>query len=496
MKLADLLSKISAEFKVVGRIATDEIEVLDIAIDSRLVKKGSLFFALQGAARNGSEFIDSAIKNGAVGVVTNRLTDRIWQDVVAIESGSPATILTEMLKILHAPLPDNIFTVTGTNGKTSVAEFTRQIFTLLGKKAASVGTLGVVCDAVSQDKIQNSALTTPDIVSLYKNLKTLKTLDINDVVIEASSIGLKQGRINGLDLDVAAFTNFSQDHIDYHGSMAEYFRCKMMLFDQAIHANTVAVLNSDIPELAAIKKIFLKKGHTIIEYGFKAADLRLKDITKHEDGQIISFEYLGDSYQCNLSIDGEFQAFNVLCALGIVLAKNDLNKVQLGALVSQFSELKSALGRMQHVASLENKAQVFIDFAHTPDALENVLKLARKLTQSRVIVLFGCGGDRDAKKRPLMGKIACDLADLVVVTDDNPRSEDPKIMRSDIISGCDQSKIIEIAGRKTAIEQSISELDASDILILAGKGHEKYQIIGETKHDFDEELIVKNALRK
>ena len=496
MKLADIFSKISANFKVVGTISIDKVEVLDIAIDSRLVKKGSLFFALPGEAKNGLAFIDSAIQNGAVGIITQSFSDQIPQDVLAIESQSPTILLAEMLKVFNAPLPDNIYTVTGTNGKTSVAEFTRQIFKFLGKKAASIGTLGVVCDEISQDQLQSSALTTPDIVSLYKNLHSLKRFEVEDAIIEASSIGLKQGRMNGLDIDVAAFTNFTQDHIDYHGSMLEYFRCKMMLFDQAINSETVAVLNSDIKEFSTIKETFLKKGHKIIEYGLKAADLKLTDIAKRHDGQFISFEYLGHKYQFNLSVDGEFQAFNVLCALGIILAKKDLNHIELQALISQFSLLKSALGRMQHVVSLENKAQIFIDFAHTPDALENVLKLARKLTQSRVLVLFGCGGDRDAKKRPVMGKIACDLADLVIVTDDNPRSENPKIMRSDIIAGCDQSKIIEISNRKTAIEKSMQMLEESDILILAGKGHEKYQIIGEIKHDFDEELIVKNALTK
>lgn len=493
MKLSKILSQVKANYEIVGnRALLEQIEVEDIAIDSRLVKKNSAFFALHGKTKNGFEFIDSAIAGGASVVISNKSNSDFF-----IKSKNPFQLLVEFLRIFYNPLPANIYAITGTNGKTSTAEFTRQILEFLGKKSASIGTLGVMCDEEIKQHLQNSSLTTPDIVSLYKNLQILRNNDVNDVAIEVSSIGLEQGRAAGLKISVGAFTNFTQDHLDYHKTMEEYFRSKMILFNQLLVNNVLkvggtAVLNSDIPEFEKIKKICLENKHAIIEYGFKARDLKLLSVVDHK----VKFEYKQKKYEFELSASGEFQAFNALCALGNVLAKNNLSEEQLENLLKNFHLLQPAPGRMQRVGVLKNKAQVFVDFAHSPDALENVLKLARSLTKKRVVVLFGCGGDRDAKKRPIMGRIACDLADLVIVTDDNPRSEKAEAIRSEIIAACSKSKTIEISDRKEAIEKAIRMLEADDVLILAGKGHEKYQIIGDKKFEFDEELIVKNALTK
>jgi UDP-N-acetylmuramoyl-L-alanyl-D-glutamate--2,6-diaminopimelate ligase len=492
MKLSQLLLQAKVDFEISGD--PSQIEIEDIAIDSRLVKKNSVFFALPGKSKDGLEFIPDAIKNGAVATVAAATLSR-GEGGFLITTSNPFSLLTHFLKTFYAPLPTNIYAITGTNGKTSIAEFTRQILEFLGKKSASIGSLGVMMTQRGI-QLQNSSLTTPDIVSLYKNLHSLKKSGIDDVAIEVSSIGLEQGRVAGLKIDVGSFTNFTQDHLDYHKSMDDYFKCKMILFERVLENGGenggVAVLNSDIPEFEKIKKICEEKNLRVIEYGFKARDLRLLGIRDHH----VTFEFRQKKYEFELNISGEFQVFNVLCALGNVLAKNDLDEAQLKNLLKNFYLLQPALGRMQRVATLPNRAQIFIDSAHSPDALANVLKLARGLTKSRVIVLFGCGGDRDAGKRPIMGRIACDLADVVIVTDDNPRSEKAEVIRAEIFAACDVAKAAEIADRKVAIEKAITTLKAGDVLIFAGKGHEKYQIIGAEKFEFDEEKIAKDVLTK
>ncbi len=496
MKLSQIISQIKTSHKIslIG-CKFDEVEILDIALDSRLVKKNSAFFALQGKVKDGSEFIVDAINKGASLIICEN-AKVISAEVLVIETPDPFSMLIEFLKIFYSNLPANIYGITGTNGKTSTAEFTRQILQFLGKKSASIGTLGTICEASIGEGLQISSLTTPDIVSLYKNLEILKENGVDDVAIEVSSIGLEQGRIDGLKIDVGAFTNFTNDHLDYHKSMEEYLRCKMILFERILENGSVAVLNSDILEFEKLKKSCVAKNHKLIEYGYEAHDLCLQKIEQIADGQKIYFSFEQRNYQFYLAVSGDFQAFNALCALGNVLAKNKLNSEQLENLLKNFHLLKPAAGRMQRVAILPNKAQIFIDFAHSPDALKNVLQLARKMTEARVIVLFGCGGNRDASKRPIMGEIASDLADFVIVTDDNPRNEKPEEIRAEILENCKTRKTIEIAGRKTAIEKAITMLEVDDILILAGKGHEKYQIIGDKKSEFDEELIVKNALTK
>lgn len=495
MKLSQILSQVKTDFKIVsGLDLLDLLTIEDVAFDSRLVKKNSVFFALPGKSQDGSKFIADAIKNGAIVIVAAEKSE--VKSALFIQADNIFSLLIEFLKIIYSSLPDNIYAVTGTNGKTSTAEFTRQILQLLQKNSASVGTLGIISNIDVLAELQNSNLTTPDIVSFYKNLAVLRKNNINDVIIEASSIGLEQGRIAGLKISVAAFTNLTQDHLDYHQNMEEYFRCKMILFDQVLENSGVAVLNSDILEFEKIKKICQKRNIKILEYGFKARDLRICEIQPNDFGQRVTFEYLDKKYQFDLSISGDFQAFNALAALGNILAKYNLDEKTLKDLLIKFPSLNPAPGRMQRVATLKNKAQIFIDFAHSPDALENVLKLARKITKARVFVLFGCGGDRDAKKRPIMGKIAGDLADKIIITDDNPRSEEPQAIRAEIMKACNIKKTTEIPNRKIAIEKAIAMLENDDVLILAGKGHEKYQIIGATKFEFDEEKIVKNAAAK
>ncbi len=524
MNLKNLLSQVKTEFTVKQDIERlGEVLISDLVIDSRkiLTEKPAIFFALDGKTKNGTDFIASAVAQGAKVVVAKVFCDD--PAVISIKTEHPFQLLVECLKAFYVPLPTNIYAVTGTNGKTSTVEFIRQILNFLGKKSASIGTLGIICDEAVKPQLESFDLTTPDIVSLYKNLFILRENGINDVAIEVSSIGLEQARIAGLKIAVAGFTNFTQDHLDYHKTMEEYFLSKMLLFEAAMESASPVVLNADIAEFARIKKMCEAKKHFILDYGFKASGLKILAINQKDSGQAIEFACGEKKYQTILNITGEFQVYNSLCALGMVMARHYLDEENLTALLQKFSELSPASGRMQKVAALSNKAQVFIDFAHSPDALENVLKLARSLVYMgaqaiasssmsnnvvaknsanaaakniapRLIILFGCGGDRDNKKRAIMGEVASRLADLVIVTDDNPRTEDAAAIRKEILTACNLAKTIEIADRKEAIKQALKMLQAGDILILAGKGHEKYQIIGNKKFEFDEELIVKESL--
>ncbi len=497
MKLVEILAKTKTQYAIKQDISgLENISIEDISIDSRLInhEKNTIFFALVGKNSDGKKFAASAIEKGAKVIVSNEFFDD--KNIISIQVENPFIFLVECLKIFYNPLPANIYAVTGTNGKTSVAEFIRQILGLLGKKSASIGTLGVVCDEVIKSKLASSALTTPDIVSLYKNLAILKENNIDDVAIEVSSIGLEQARIAGLQISVAGFTNFTQDHLDYHKTMEEYFFSKMLLFEVVLKNGSPTVLNADSAEFVKIRRMCQNKKHHIFEYGFKAADLKITEIKQENNCQIATFECGGKKHKITLNVAGEFQVYNVLCALGMTMAKHYLDEEKFTQLLEKFSSLKTADGRMQKVAVLPNGAQVFIDFAHSPDALENVLKLVKNLEHHRVGVLFGCGGNRDATKRPLMGKIACTYADFVIVTDDNPRNEEASAIRKEILQGCDLTKTVEITDRKYAIEKALQMLQINDILILAGKGHEKYQIIGDKKSEFDEEKIVAEILNK
>ena len=508
MKLVEILKKIKTSHEIIANHqAIAEIEIFDIAIDSRLVKKNTIFFGMRGKNSDGAEFALQSAIQGAQAIVISKNSKfnldnllKQYPQIALIICEDNFSLLVEFLQIFYQPLPKNIYAITGTNGKTSSVEFIRQILSFLNVKSASIGTLGVNCENVDRQDLINFNLTTPDIVALYINLHILKKFAIDDVAIEVSSIGLDQGRIAGLEIATAGFTNFTQDHLDYHLTMEKYFFAKLQLFTKYLQHNACAVLNADVKEYNEIEKNCQKRQIKIIDYGFLAQKLKLIKI----DQQKIFFEFNGKQYQFEMSASGDFQAFNLLCALGCVLSKHNLNEDDLKHLMKKFLQLKSAQGRMQKVAQLKNNAQIFIDFAHSPDALENVLKQTRSMLDSKklsnkvspkLIVLFGCGGDRDKQKRPLMGRIACELADIVIVSDDNPRSENPQAIRQEILNGCIQKKVVEIEDRRLAIIEAIKILKDNDILILAGKGHEKYQIIGDKKIDFDEEQIVKNAIK-
>jgi UDP-N-acetylmuramyl-tripeptide synthetase len=496
MKLKDLI----LEYAYQVNPKDLNIEISNIEIDSRLVKKGSIFFALKGNATNGEKFIESALQNGALAVIASYhckglpgISPEIQKKIIGVKDVYETLSLA--LSRFYTDLPENIFAITGTNGKTSIVNYIWQMQEILGIKAASIGTIGVqTSDKSIEGQLTNFSLTTPDIISLYKNLEILKKGQINDVSIEASSIGLEQKRLLGLKIGLGAFTNFTQDHLDYHDSMEKYFESKMLLFSQVVKEGGIAVLNADIEEFGKINKIALNRNLRVFRYSADAVANHADCQILKEDSEKIIIKLLENKYQINIETRAGrtgFQISNILCALLCVVSYYKPSQEQINLLISKIDEIKPAQGRMQLVAALKSDAQIFIDYAHTPDALKNILSTARQMPHNKIYVVFGCGGNRDKDKRSKMGKIASDLADYVIITDDNPRNEDPSSIRKEILSACDLNKTIETSDRETAIYQAILILKKNDILIIAGKGHEKYQIIGDEKHPFDEEKIIK-----
>lgn len=497
MKLDEILNKITLDFEIkTYNINISSLIVSSIEIDSRQVKKDSVFFAISGIKNDGKLYIKNALEAGAKVIVSNQdfdLEDSKNHDFIFIKSEENFKLLVEFLKIFYHPLPNNIYAITGTNGKTSTAEFLRQILKFAGKKSASIGTLGLICDEdISKIKIPN--LTTLDIVTNYKILYFLKSKNIDDVAMELSSIGLEQERVAGIKVNCAIFTNFSQDHLDYHQTMSKYFQCKMLLFSKVLSQNDLAIINSDIKEYQKITKICQDRQINIVDYGQNAKKFKIISISANENGQKITLQFNENLLEFSIVSKVIFDAYNIISALAAIITQYQLSFTEINKILNQTILLKSALGRMQKIATLKNNAQIFIDFAHTPDSIKQILEQARNISNQKIFILFGCGGNRDTIKRPIMGQIACDLADFVIITDDNPRHEDPKNIRQDIIKACKKDNFIEINDRKIAIKQAINMLQNDDILILAGKGHEKYQIIGDNKIEFDEEKIVRQYI--
>ena len=450
--------------------ATDNAtEITGLTADSRAVKSGYLFFAIRGQATDGHNYIAQAIHNGAVAIIGEN--PAIILPVPYLISKNIRHDLAVAAAKFYTAKPKKIAVVTGTNGKTSVADFTRQFWELDKKDAASIGTLGFIKNGEIQNLVADN--TTPDPVILNELLTHAK----DAAIIEGSSIGLEQHRLDGLKIDAAAFTNFTRDHLDYHTDMEDYFRAKTLLFSQAM-VEGVAVLNSDIPEYPRLKQICEEQKHEIITFG-QYGDLQLLESKPSHDGQIIKLDIFNRTTEYKISLAGKFQAENILCALGLVIACG----MEQEKALSYISKLKSIPGRMQQAAP-----GIFVDYAHTPDAIENALASLRPHTKSKLILVFGCGGDRDKGKRPEMGKIANSLADVVIVTDDNPRTEDAASIRKQILATC--PKAAEIGDREKAIQTAVSAMRDGDILLIAGKGHEKYQIIGKEKQHFDDVEVV------
>ncbi len=463
-----------------------DLAVTGMTADSRAVQPGFLFAALPGSHADGRAFINDAIAKGAVAILAPEGTRINAPNVALITDPDPRRRFARMAAVFHAGQPDHLVAVTGTNGKTSTADFFRQMWTMLGQSAASIGTLGVIAPGWSNP----GGLTTPDPVVLHKTLAALTNDGVRYAAVEASSHGLDQGRLDGTRLTAAAFTNLTRDHLDYHPDMEAYATAKLRLFAELLPEGGTAVVNADSEQAARIVAIARGRDLRILTYGRRAKDIRLVSATPEPGGQRLVLDLLGREHRLTLPLAGAFQAANALAALGLVIASGaDPDKA-----VKTLEGLKGVPGRLEKVAERRNGAAVYVDYAHTPDALETVLTALRPHARGRLVVVFGCGGDRDPGKRPQMGAIAARLADRVLVTDDNPRGEDPAVIRAAILAAAPNAG--EIADRADAIRTACAELEAGDLLLLAGKGHETGQIVGATVHPFHDGQTAVAAIKE
>ncbi|MEO6224780.1 MAG: UDP-N-acetylmuramoyl-L-alanyl-D-glutamate--2,6-diaminopimelate ligase [Sphingomicrobium sp.] len=462
-----------------------DCEVTGFAIDHRKVAPGSIFGAFRGALFSGEDFISQAIERGAIAVVA-RPEARVAK-VLLLGDAEPRRLFAALAAKFYGPYPETVVAVTGTNGKTSTVEMTRQIWRMSGHRSASIGTLGVT---TSDDQVK-TGLTTPDIVTFLSNMAGLKRMGMTHVAYEASSHGLDQHRAEGIPLAAAAFTNFSRDHLDYHQSMDAYFEAKMRLFDDLLPVGSPAVVWTDDAKSAEVIERLKQRGNPVLTVGREGETIRLVEQTPSALGQTLMLEHVGKPYRLALPLIGAYQAANVLTAAGLVLATG-------GSWATTFSAMQRVApvsGRLERAVISRAGVPVYVDYAHTPDALEAAIAALRPHVAAdkggRLITLFGAGGDRDSGKRPQMGAVAARLSDVVIVTDDNPRSEDPAIIRAEIMAAAPAAT--EVAGRREAIVQAIAMARAGDIILLAGKGHETGQIIGDRVLPFDDALVAREC---
>ncbi len=456
------------------------MNIKGVTSDSREVQKGFLFVAIDGHNLNGENFIPDAVKNGASTVVvhSDSTIDNI-ANVEIIKVDNPRLYLSEVSAKFYSNQPKQLMAVTGTSGKTSTAYFFKELCSLSGFKSASIGTLGVISDEVEFDTYD--FLTSPPAPLLHKILNDLAKKQIDHVCVEASSHGLSQYRLEYANFKAAGFTNFSRDHLDYHSDMDDYFQSKMRLFHTVLK-NGTAVINADIPEFEKIQSNC--SSHKILSYGRKGEFIKLIDSGEN----YIIIEVDGKKYTTEFTQSATFQTHNLMCALGLAITSH----IPIDTLINAIPKLKTIPGRLQYAGEY-NGATIYVDYAHKPEALEVILRSLKQTCQGRLHVLFGCGGNRDKGKRQIMGEIASKYSDVIIVTDDNPRHEDPAEIRRQIISGC--PNCTEIGDRAKAIRHAISQLKKNDILVLAGKGHEEYQVIGDEKIHFSDMAEVRKYVQ-
>lgn len=456
-------------------------QVTGFAIDHRKVARGTVFGAFQGARANGEDFIEQAVAAGAVAVVARPGAKVEGAPHLADEN--PRRLFARLAARFFAPFPDVCVAVTGTNGKTSTVELTRQLWRALGYKSASIGTLGVT---TSVDQV-STGLTTPDIVTFLSNMAGLRKEGITHAAFEASSHGLSQYRTEGLPVQAGAFTNLSRDHLDYHGDMESYFEAKMRLFDEVVSDGGAAVVWADDPKSAEVTERARRRGLRLFAVGEAGDALRLAAREPTHLGQRLVIIAEGREYRIDLPLIGAYQAANALVAAGLVIATG----VATDRVLPMLSRVQPVRGRLERAVLTKAGAPVYVDYAHTPDGLRAAIEALRPHTRGRLITVFGAGGDRDPGKRPMMGKVASELSDLVIVTDDNPRSESPTVIRSAILAGAPNAR--EIDGRRAAIAAAIADAKADDIVLLAGKGHEQGQVIGDRVLPFDDVEVAREC---
>jgi UDP-N-acetylmuramoyl-L-alanyl-D-glutamate--2,6-diaminopimelate ligase len=472
----------------VGKSPMESVaEFAGLASDSREVKPGYLFAALSGTRANGAAFMSDAVKRGAVAVLSTPEArgDAEKLGVRFIADENPRLRLARLASKFFAVQPKTVAAVTGTNGKTSVSVFLRQIWSVLGYQAASMGTIGVV---TPKGEIPLSH-TTPDPIAVHRILKQLALEGVDHLALEASSHGLDQYRLDGVEIAAAAFTNLTRDHLDYHKDFDAYLSAKLRLFGEVVKDGGVVVVNADEDNASTFIHAARARGLKLVTVGSKGETLKLVSRTPNADGQTLKIAAADVLYDVALPLAGGFQASNALVAAGLAIGLGDpANKV-----FAALTQLKGAAGRLEKVAYAKSGAAVYVDYAHTPDALETVLRAIRPHVANKLRVVFGCGGDRDKGKRPLMGAAAAKLADDVIVTDDNPRSEDPATIRKEALAGAPGAR--EIGDRAEAIRDAIASLKTGDILVIAGKGHESGQIVGNEVRPFlDKDEAIKAAL--
>ncbi len=458
-----------------------EKTVTGFAIDHRKIAPGTVFGAFQGAAFNGEDYIDEAIAAGAIAIVARPEAGVL--EAVHVADAEPRRAFANLAAKFFRPFPQHIAAVTGTNGKTSTAELSRQLWRMAGYNAASIGTLGITT-ASDQAK---TGLTTPDIVTFLSNMSGLAREGISHAIFEASSHGLSQFRSEGVPVSVAAFTNLSRDHLDYHGSMEEYFEAKMRLFDEVVDENGTAVIWADDEWSDQVITRVKQREMRLITVGEKGKGIQMLSREPTQLGQTLELRIQGDVSKVKLPLIGAYQAANVLVAAGIVMASGGDVEDVLG----HIARLQPVRGRLERAVITKSGAPVYVDYAHTPDGLKAAIAALRPHTKGKLITVFGAGGDRDKGKRPAMGAIAVADSDIAIVTDDNPRGEDPALIRADIMA--DAPGAHDIGDRRYAIAFAIEHAEPDDIVLIAGKGHEQGQIVMDRVLPFDDVEVAREC---
>jgi UDP-N-acetylmuramoyl-L-alanyl-D-glutamate--2,6-diaminopimelate ligase len=462
-----------------------DLDVGGVSADSRTIKSGDVFVAIEGSKADGGKFVAAAVAAGAAAVVAQQRPQTLTAGIAFVRVGNARRALAQMAAKIHPRQPQTIAAVTGTSGKTSVAAFTRQIWTALGHRAASLGTIGIV----SPRGETYGSLTTPDPVTLHRSLEALTDEGVTHLAIEASSHGLDQYRLDGLRIAAAAFTNLSRDHLDYHPTLDAYLGAKLRLFGELVVPGGTAVINLDSEHGRQVGDCAKRRGLALMTVGREGTGIRLVESVMDGFGQRVRVLHANREFDLRLPLVGEFQVENALVAAGLAIATGGDSAAVFAAL----EHLSGAKGRLELVGS-NRGAPIFVDYAHKPDALAKALEALRPSVTGKLVVVFGAGGDRDRGKRPLMGAVASASADRVIVTDDNPRSEDAAAIRAAILAAAPHA--IEIGDRRAAIRQAIADLHPGDVLLIAGKGHETGQIIGDRVTPFSDHEAVAAALKE
>jgi len=458
-------------------------QVVGLTCDSREVKPGFVFAALPGTVTDGRKFIESALEKGASAIVS---TGDMDLPVPYLASAEPRVAYAQMAAKLYAGQPKTLVAMTGTNGKSSTVEFLRQIWAYAGKQAACFGTLGVQAPKGYRPLTH----TTPDAVALHKTLSELSSEGVTHAAMEASSHGLDQYRLDAVQITAAGFTNLTQDHFDYHADAEDYFLAKARLFAGLTPANAPVVINTNDEYGQRLVKMCEERGQDVMQVGWSGQDIRIDEVMPRAASQMITLVVKGERHKIELPLAGEFQVLNAISALGLAMVTG----VEKGTALKALENLEGVAGRMERAGQTKDGAPIFVDFAHTEDGLDKLLRSVRPHTMGKIVVAFGCGGDRDPDKRPKMGKVAAKLADDVIVTDDNPRTEDAATVRKAVLKGCPDAA--EIGDRAAAIREGIKRLAPQDCLVIAGKGHEQGQIVGTEVIPFSDVEQVKLALKE